>query len=375
MRLVLALALLLALPPTAHAQTQTFYLHHSDTPVAIPGGTTQSFLDALAPTNTTPLVDEHIVASGNSASFPTFTAPAFASDTTLSPIASVRLQLGVNAKVRGCANITAEVFSVDGSGALTSIGSQTVTNSDVLQASAGGTVGTGFHRLEFPISDTSILTGESIAVASSFGNGCGINRRVFFAYDGTTAPARVRFQCCFTVAARCAESKLKAVGGGAACLLGVNAKAAGHGDPVDPEKAAKCSTKLTDAFTKADDKGGCIATGDGPAHTAATEAFVNTLAAALRPSMAESRCQAGKIKLAGTAAKCLLALEAKAARNGNFLEPDLTKAAKCRTKLELGFAKLELKGPCDTTGDAAATLDAINAFETDEASALACPCS
>jgi hypothetical protein len=375
MRLAFASALLLALTHTAHAQTQTFYLHHGAAPVAVPGGTTQSFLDALAPTNPTPLVDEHVVASGNSATFPTFTAPAFAADTTLLPIASVRLQLGTNAKIRGCADISTELFRVDGGGGLTSIGTHTATDSDVLQASAGGTVGTGAHRLEFPISGNSILTGQSIAVASSLTNGCGINRRIFFAYDGATAPARVRFQCCFTTAARCAEAKLKGVGSGAACLLGVAAHRASHGDALDPEKRAKCTFKLTTIFEKADAKGGCVATGDGATHATATETFADDLTADLDPVGGESRCQSGKLKLAAKVAACLLKLQAKAAHKGEFLDPDPTAVAKCRSAIELGFPKLELKGPCDTTDDAAATLATIDAFVTDEASVLACPCS
>jgi hypothetical protein len=375
MRLVLASALLLALPLPAQAQTQPFYLHHSDAPVTIPGGTTQSFLDSVAPATSTPVVEDHVIASGNSATFATFTAPPFTSDTTLSPIASVRLQLGANAKMRGCASVTTEVFKVDASGALTSIGTETVTDADIPQSSAGGTVGTGAHLIEFPISDTSVLTGQSIALASEVANGCGINRHVFFASDARSTPARVRFQCCVTVAARCAERKIKAVATGAACLLGVSAYAAAHGESVDVDHVAKCTGKLTSAFARADERGGCVTPGDGATHASAAETFASAMTTALYPGMAESRCQAGKLKLAGKAALCLLKLQAKAARDGEFLEPDLEKVAKCQGTLGTGFAKLEGKYACDTTGDTTATGDAIDAFVIGEASALACPCS
>src|SRR5436853_2632541 len=139
MRIVLAVMLAAAVVDSALAQTQPFYLHHSGTPVAIPGGTTQSFLDGLAPTAPAPLAEEQIIASGNTASFATFTTPAFGSDTSLLPIASVRLHLAANAKMRGCGSVTTDLFKVDSGGGLTAIGSGTVTSADVAQGSSGGT--------------------------------------------------------------------------------------------------------------------------------------------------------------------------------------------------------------------------------------------
>ena len=376
MWIVLTLALLLAISDPAAAQTQSFFLHHSDTPVPIPGGTTTSFLDALAPTATTPVAEEQIIAAGNTASFTTFTTAPFVSDSTVSPIASVRLHLAANAKMKACGAFTTQLFKVATGGGLTPIGTGTVTAANVAQGSSGGTVGAGSHLVEFPISDTSVLTGEGIALATSFTNGCNINRRVFFAYDGTPAPSRVRFQCCLTVAAKCAETKLKTVGALASCLLGAYAHAASHDGVLEPERLGKCELKMTSAFDKADGKGGCLITGDGPDRAADSAAFAAALGTALNPLAHESKCQTAKLKSAGKAAKCLLALEAKAAAVGQFLEPDPTKAQKCRDSLTTGFTKLEGKvgNDCDTLGDAATVLSTIGAYETQVTSALACPC-
>jgi hypothetical protein len=376
MWMILALALMLALSHPAAAQTQSFFLHHSDTPVPIPGGTTTSFLDALAPAATPPVAEEQIIASGNSASFSTFTTAPFASDSTVSPIASVRLHFAANAKMKACGAFTTQLFKVDTGGGLTPIGAGTVTATNVAQGSSGGTVGAGSHLVEFPISDTSVLTGEGIALATSFTNGCNISRRVFFAYDGKPVPSRVRFQCCLSVAAKCAETKLKTVATLASCLLGAYAQAASHDGVLEPERLEKCEIKMTSAFAKTDGKGGCLILGDGPDRAIDSAAFAATLGTALNPSTHESKCQNAKLKSAGKTAKCLLALEAKAAAVGQFLEPDPTKAQKCRDKLTIGFAKLEgkLGNDCDTTGDAATVLSTIGAFETQVTSALACPC-
>jgi len=375
MRIVLVLVMVLVSGQAVHAQMQTFYFHHSDTPVPVPGGTTDFFLDALAPGPPIPLVDKRIIASGATATLPTFVAPAFAADTMLSPIASVRLHIAANQKMHGCADYTTELFKLDGAGVPTSIGSASVVGGEILQGSAGGTVGATSHLLEFSISDPSVLTGQSLALTTSFTNQCGINRSVFFAYDGSTAPSRVRFQCCLSIAAKCSYAKMKAVATLASCLAGAEAKAAGKGVVLDPAGIGKCEAKAGSAFAKAEDRGGCLTIGDGPARSTESVLFASGLAAALDPGAPhQNRCGASKLKLAGSSAKCLLALEAKAAGKAQFLEPDLVAAATCRDKLALGFGKLESKPGCDTTGDAAATQAAIDAFVSSIATAFACPC-
>jgi hypothetical protein len=376
MRIVLAGMLALVVTASAQAQTQSYFLHHSDTPVPIPGGTTISFLDVLAPTATLPLAAEQIVAAGATESFPTFTAPAFAADTPLAPIASVRLHLAANQQMRECGSFATELFKVDGLGGFTSIGTATVTGATISQGSSGGTVGFSSHLIEFPITDTSVLSGQGIALATSFTNQCQINRRVFFAYDGSSAPTRVRFQCCMTVAARCAKDKINAVGANAACLLGAKSHGAATGDPTDPAAVLKCQDKFFAAFAKAEDRGGCLTIGDAPLVGVSLDAFVADIDGSLNPlgPPSKNKCQAAKLKLAAKTTKCLFALESKAAAKGQFLEPDAVKAQKCRDVFAWGFAKFDGKGGCDTMGDAATIEAKVDAFVAAVSLQLACPC-
>jgi hypothetical protein len=72
----------------------------------------------------------------------------------------------------------------------------------------------------------------------------------------------------------CAWAKLKAAGKLAACLLGLEAKAAAKGTPVDGFKVSKCSEKLSTAFTRAETKGGCNTTADAGSVTSKVDAFV-----------------------------------------------------------------------------------------------------
>src|SRR5689334_12027366 len=75
------------------------------------------------------------------------------------------------------------------------------------------------------------------------------------------------------------------------------------------------------------------------------------------------RCAAAKIKAAGKAAACLLALDARVAGGG---APDPAKAAKCDARLADpvtgGFARAERHGGCLTVGDALAIESRIDAL-------------
>ncbi len=141
-------------------------------------------------------------------------------------------------------------------------------------------------------------------------------------------------------------------------------------------RIAKCDARGISYFDKAELRGGCITIGDGPAKLATTFAFTSGQASTIDPGPEhENRCGSYKLKPVGATAKCLLALQAKAAGKALFLEPDPVAAQKCRDKLTVAFGKIESKYACDTTNDAAATLAAIDAFVTGVASDLACPCS
>jgi len=61
---------------------------------------------------------------------------------------------------------------------------------------------------------------------------------------------------------KCQSSKLKAAGKKASCLLGLESKQAASGDPIDPTKQAKCLSKFSQAFAKAEAKPPCKTTGD-----------------------------------------------------------------------------------------------------------------
>src|SRR5262245_65287477 len=80
-----------------------------------------------------------------------------------------------------------------------------------------------------------------------------------------------------TPAAVCAEAKLRAAGKKAATKLACHAKAASRGGAVDTTCLTKAETKFTDAFAKAEGKGGCILTGDAPAIEAAIDQAVDSV--------------------------------------------------------------------------------------------------
>lgn len=74
---------------------------------------------------------------------------------------------------------------------------------------------------------------------------------------------------------KCAAAKLKAAGKKVSSKLKCQAKAAGSGATVDPACLTKAESKFTQAFLKAEAKGGCTTVGDG----AAVEALVDSLVA------------------------------------------------------------------------------------------------
>src|SRR5690348_8199231 len=77
----------------------------------------------------------------------------------------------------------------------------------------------------------------------------------------------------------------------------------------------------------------------------------------------QSKCQGSKIKNAAKKALCIAALEAKRVASGTPIDPE--KLAKCQDKLTASYAKLESKGQCNTTGDAAAIESKVDAFVAD----------
>jgi hypothetical protein len=377
MRAVAVLYFLLGFLAPAHAETQDFFFHHSASPVTIPGGTTSFFFDTAALLDVTPLIEERILDMNQTQALPTFTSAPFVSGRTLLPIASVRLGLAANPKIKHCARVTTQLFKIDGTSTLTPIGGASAIDADVSQAKAGGTLGFTPFRLEFQLSDGTIPTGSGIVLNTAVENDCTTNRHFFFAYDSQSQPSRLRFQCCFTPQAKCAAAKIKAVAKKASCLLALASTVAGKGVAADPAKVQKCKDALATTFNKLEEKGGCITTGDASTIEAAVDGFTAELDAELNAAgpPSKNKCQAGKIKAAATKAACLLALKAKAAATGTILEPLApVKFAKCVDKYASAFAKLEDKGGCVTSGDAAALEGEIDTFVDGTATALTCPC-
>lgn len=264
---------------------------------------------------------------------------------------------------------------------MTPIGTRTVSGTTLLQGHAGGASSDAEAslRVEFPVTDSTILAGQGVALTTALTNHCRSPRRAFFAYDGlyaTLAPSHVRFQCCFTRTAKCGSSKIKATAKTAACLLGLAARQAGKGNASDPDKIEACRDKLSKIFDRLDKKGGCPTLGDAGPISAKVDTFVADMAADLDPLGPPNRnsCQAGKIKATTKLMSCILTLDSQRAAKGQFLDPDLSKLEQCRAKLLSAFTVLDRKGPCITSGDASAITAAVDAFTTDVATTLACPC-
>ncbi len=84
-------------------------------------------------------------------------------------------------------------------------------------------------------------------------------------------------------ASSCDAGKLKAAGADAACRLKLESGAAKKGVPADPAKVAACDAKLGPAFTKAELKPPCTATGDAATVQGKIIAFVSDATGELAP--------------------------------------------------------------------------------------------
>ena len=85
----------------------------------------------------------------------------------------------------------------------------------------------------------------------------------------------------------CKDSKLKGTGKKAYDLLkafGKNIKKSPAGDPKLGDNVSKAQSKFTKAFTKAEDKGGCVTTADSGLIEPKVDAFVMDVIAELSPS-------------------------------------------------------------------------------------------
>jgi cysteine-rich repeat protein len=163
---------------------------------------------------------------------------------------------------------------------------------------------------------------------------------------------------------KCSSTKLKIYSKDVASLLKCEEKAVLKGEPVDPACVLKATDKTTDAFAKAELKGGCptdastapIEGGNLLNTRARLSAYVASVTAALAPNPGPSKCQASKLKAVGKLTSSLFNCESKAAAK-NVAVDQVKCVQKAIDKLadpvKGAFAKAEAKPPCDTTGDAA----------------------
>ena len=86
-----------------------------------------------------------------------------------------------------------------------------------------------------------------------------------------------------TPAQQCASAKLKATSKKAAAKLKCYSTAILKGIAVDPACLTKAEGKFTDAFARAEAKGGCTTTGDTNAIEALVDTFVDAAVVALEP--------------------------------------------------------------------------------------------
>ncbi len=159
-----------------------------------------------------------------------------------------------------------------------------------------------------------------------------------------------------SAALKCRLTEIKAAGKACDCRHGIAAKALLGGATPD---FTKCAGKLGDAFTKAEAKGACPASGEESTVDGKLAALVSDLSTALQASGATgdaAKCVAAKLKAAGKKCACVHKAEALAAQKA--ITPDFTS---CDAKLTAAYTKAEAKGACPTVGDAEAICDDVQA--------------
>ena len=154
------------------------------------------------------------------------------------------------------------------------------------------------------------------------------------------------------------------------CALKLEATEAKKGVEEDEAKLAKCGTKLSAAFAKAEAKFTCVPTGDEGTIEGKVDAFVNDIAntESVEGGPA-SVCDGAKVKAGGKNAGCRLKLEATAAKKGLTANP--TKVAACSSKMSSAFVKAEMKPPCTSTSDTSTIQNKVDVYVNDVKGSLA----
>jgi hypothetical protein len=175
-----------------------------------------------------------------------------------------------------------------------------------------------------------------------------------------------------TPAQKCAATKRKLAAKKFKGLTSCDAKAVGKGVAIDQDCVAKAKLSFTNAWAKAEAKGGCFSTGDATAIENKVDAEDSNLQTILQVNGAASKCTSGKFKDSGKKSSCKLACYAKAATSGTPV--DTACLDKCTIKFGAACTKDESKGDCHTTGDCGTVETSIDAFTADVAAELPTGC-
>lgn len=171
-------------------------------------------------------------------------------------------------------------------------------------------------------------------------------------------------------AAKCAATKVQAAGKKAAAKLKCHANAVKKSLAVDGLCLGKAEQKFSDSYAKIEAKGGCTTTGDAASIEAQVDTLVGDVVTALPDGGTPegAKCASTKIQSAGKKADAKLKCNAKAI--GKALPVDVACVQKAEDKFSAAYVKVELKGGCATTGDAAAIEGRVDQLVQSVVSAL-----
>jgi hypothetical protein len=175
-----------------------------------------------------------------------------------------------------------------------------------------------------------------------------------------------------TPAQKCAATKRKLAAKKFKALTSCDSKAVGKGVAVDPSCVAKAKLSFTNAWAKAEAKGGCFTTGDATAIENKVDDEDTALQGILHVNGGASKCTAGKFKDSGKKSSCKLACYAKAPTSGTPV--DTACLNKCTIKFGAACSKDESKGDCHTTGDCGTVETSIDTFTAEVAAELPTGC-
>jgi hypothetical protein len=366
----------------------TFYLHQSASPVVVPGGSTTTFLDQIAPAGATVAAKSISVSKKAEVSFPSFIAPGFGAPGVVGLDFDVTVNLSANLSMIGCASVGATVDRVAADGSRTPLAAGKVFGVTVPQGSAGGTAGFASVVIPFsafllcggPFGDAGIGTGESIALTISVTNACHANRTVSLAFDAVSAQSRGdfaslaplgpgAFTSCF---GKCWLGEEKCASLFTTALLKCHQNAEKKGIPLDPVCVQKAADKFTlppkGCIDKAEEKLVCSSAPVATLLLALQDVSVDEVVQALDPDFPNpvlSKCSALKKGCASTYVKGILACNEKATKPGTSVDPEcIGKVTDKFTQPEKGcMEKAEAKAqPCPTNGDAVPIKAQLDAF-------------